>query len=186
MLWRLRPCSLPRRRGFPGLSSCRTGRACSSAATSIPGDFRIVIGERTNIQDNTRIRCEAGETAIGRDTTLGHNVRLASCRIGERALIGIGAVVAAGTIIEDGVMLAAGAVTLPGQTLEGGWLWAWPARAPAGEARRCQTRSDADHYRALLRLRRSLCPRAGKARGPLKLVRECFTWNGAGNFDRCA
>ena len=88
------------------------------------GEFRIVIGERTNIQDNTSIRCEAGETVIGRDTTLGHNVRLASCRIGERALIGIGAVVAAGTVVEDEVMLAAGATTLPGQTLESGWLWA--------------------------------------------------------------
>ena len=96
------------------------------------GDFRIVIGERTNIQDNTRIRCEAGETVIGRDTTLGHNVRLASCRIGERALIGIGAVVAAGTVVEDEVMLAAGATTLPGQTLESGWLWA------AGRRARCR------------------------------------------------
>ncbi len=93
------------------------------------GAFRIVIGERSNIQDNTRIACEAGDTVIGRDTTLGHNVRLASCQIGERALIGIGAVVAAGTIIEDEVMLAAGAVTQPGQTLESGWLWGGrPAR----------------------------------------------------------
>ena len=49
--------------------------------------------------------------------------------IGERALIGIGAVVAAGTIIEDEVMLAAGAVTLPGQTLESGWLWGGGPRA---------------------------------------------------------
>ena len=41
-----------------------------------------------------------------------------------------GSTVAEGTIIEDGVMLAAGAATLPGQTLESGWLWAcrpaWP------------------------------------------------------------
>ena len=36
------------------------------------GAFRIVIGERSNIQDNTRIACEDGETVIGRDTTLGH------------------------------------------------------------------------------------------------------------------
>ncbi len=114
------------------------------------GEFRIVIGERTNIQDNTSIRCEAGETVIGRDTTLGHNVRLASCRIGERALIGIGAVVAAGTVVEDEVMLAAGATTLPGQTLESGWLWAGrPARplSRLDDAKRGMMRTIIGHYR---------------------------------------
>jgi carbonic anhydrase/acetyltransferase-like protein (isoleucine patch superfamily) len=113
------------------------------------GEFRIVIGERSNIQDNTRIACEAGETVIGRDTTLGHNVRLSSCRIGERALIGIGAVLAAGTIVEDEVMLAAGAVTLPGQTLESGWLWGGrPARplARLDDAKRGVMRTIIGHY----------------------------------------
>ncbi len=113
------------------------------------GAFRIVIGERTNIQDNTRIACEAGDTVIGPDTTLGHNVRLASCRIGERALIGIGTVVAAGTIIEDEVMLAAGAVTLPGQRLESGWLWGGrPARplSRLDDAKRDVMRTIIGHY----------------------------------------
>ncbi len=113
------------------------------------GEFRIVIGERTNIQDNTRIHCEAGETVIGRDTTLGHNVRLASCRIGERALIGIGAVLAPGTIVEDEVMLAAGAATLPGQTLESGWLWAGrPARplSRLDDAKRGVMQTIVGHY----------------------------------------
>ena len=113
------------------------------------GEFRIAIGERTNIQDNTRIACEAGETVIGRDTTLGHNVRLSSCRIGERALIGIGAVLAAGTVVEDEAMLAAGAVTLPGQTLESGWLWGGrPARplSRLDDAKRGVMQSIVGHY----------------------------------------
>ncbi len=112
-------------------------------------EFRIAIGECSNIQDNTRIACEAGETVIGRDTTLGHNVRLSSCRIGERALIGIGAVLAAGTIAEDEVMLAAGAVTLPGQTLERGWLWGGrPARplSRLDDAKRGVMRTIIGHY----------------------------------------
>ena len=114
------------------------------------GAFRIVIGECTNIQDNTRIACEAGDTVVGRDTTLGHNVRLSSCRIGERALIGIGAVVAAGTTVEDEVMLAAGAVTLPGQTLESGWLWGGrPARplSRLDDAKRGVMATIIGHYR---------------------------------------
>ncbi len=113
------------------------------------GEFRIRIGERTNIQDNTYIRCEAGDTVIGRDTTLGHNVRLSSCSIGERALIGIGAIVAAGVAVEDDVMLAAGAVTQPGQRLESGWLWGGrPARALSrmNEAKRHVMQTIIGHY----------------------------------------
>ncbi len=89
----------------------------------------IAVGENTNIQDNTLIRCSSGGVIIGRDTTIGHNVRMSDCRIGERALIGIGCVLSAETIVEDGVLLAAGATTNAGQRLESGWLWGGrPAR----------------------------------------------------------
>lgn len=89
----------------------------------------IVVGADTNIQDNTVIRTRAEGVVIGRDTTVGHNVRISDSRIGARALIGIGARVAPGTVIADDVMLAAGATTDPGQLLEGGHLWGGrPAR----------------------------------------------------------
>jgi carbonic anhydrase/acetyltransferase-like protein (isoleucine patch superfamily) len=88
------------------------------------GEGEIVIGENTNIQDNTLIRCRPGmRFLIGPDATIGHNVTLGDCSIGARTLIGIGSVVANGTIIEDEVFLAAGAETTEGQVLEGGWLW---------------------------------------------------------------
>lgn len=97
------------------------------------GDGRIIVGENTNIQDNTVIACRGGDVVIGRDSTLGHNVRLlGACRIGERTLIGIGAVLAEGTVVEDDVLLGAGARTVPGQRIESGWLWGGdPARAIA-------------------------------------------------------
>lgn len=91
------------------------------------GEIRI--GLNTNIQDNTLIRCRPGKAfEIGPDSTIGHNVTLADCRIGQRALVGIGSVVAPGTVIEDDVLLAAGAHTTDGQVLEGGYLW---GRRPA-------------------------------------------------------
>lgn len=91
------------------------------------GEIRI--GLNTNIQDNTLIRCRPGKAfEIGPDSTIGHNVTLADCRIGQRALVGIGSVVAPGTIIDDDVLLAAGAHTSEGQVLESGYLW---GRRPA-------------------------------------------------------
>ena len=58
---RLRRPSSPKRRGFPARSSCKTGSSVFFGCDFDPGAFRIVIGERTNIQDNTRIRCEAAK-----------------------------------------------------------------------------------------------------------------------------
>lgn len=90
----------------------------------------IIIGDRSNVQDNSVLRCTPGaRLTIGRDATIGHNVTMADCTIGDRCLIGIGSVVAPGTIVEDDVFLAAGATTLPGQRLTAGQLWGGqPAR----------------------------------------------------------
>jgi carbonic anhydrase/acetyltransferase-like protein (isoleucine patch superfamily) len=113
------------------------------------GDYEITIGENTNIQDNTRILCSSGGTEIARNVTIGHNVLIHDCRIGERSLIGIGATVASGSIIEEEVLLAAGAVTLAGQTLESGWLWGGrPARplTRLDEDKRAMFATIIDHY----------------------------------------
>jgi carbonic anhydrase/acetyltransferase-like protein (isoleucine patch superfamily) len=114
------------------------------------GDGDIRIGENINIQDNTDIDCgSAGGFEIGPDSTIGHNVTLGACRIGARTLIGIGSVVAAGTIIEDDAFLAAGAATTEGQVLESGWLWGnRPARkiAPLDAAKRTLIRLTVEHY----------------------------------------
>lgn len=89
----------------------------------------IVVGTGTNIQDNTILKSRGEGIVIGREATIGHNVRLSDCRIGARSLIGIGCVVAPGTVIADDVLLAAGATTDPGQLLEAGHLWGGrPAR----------------------------------------------------------
>ena len=89
----------------------------------------ITIGADTNIQDNSVIRARGDGVVIGRETTVGHNVIMEDCRIGAHSLIGIGCVLAPGTVVADDVLLAAGAVTKPGQLLEGGHLWGGrPAR----------------------------------------------------------
>jgi carbonic anhydrase/acetyltransferase-like protein (isoleucine patch superfamily) len=94
------------------------------------GAAAISIGARTNIQDNTLIRCATAQgVSIGSDSVVGHNVMLHDCVIGDRSLIGIGSTVAAGTVVGDRVLLAAASRTSPGQVLESGWMYAGnPAR----------------------------------------------------------
>jgi carbonic anhydrase/acetyltransferase-like protein (isoleucine patch superfamily) len=107
------------------------GRVIAESSSSIwfsndfdAGSGTIVIGRRTNVQDNTVIRCSADGVTIGIDTTVGHNVTIEDCSIGSHCLIGIGSFVAQGTVVEDHVLLAASARTEPGQVLERGWLYA--------------------------------------------------------------
>ncbi|MCF4129202.1 gamma carbonic anhydrase family protein [Methylobacterium sp. SyP6R] len=90
----------------------------------------IVIGANVNVQDNCAIHTRADGLVIERDTTLGHNVTVGDGRIGPNCLIGMGARLGPGTVVEADVLLAAGSATDPGQVLEAGWLWGGrPARA---------------------------------------------------------
>ncbi len=100
----------------------------------------IVIADRSNVQDNSVLRCTPGaRMSLGRDTMIGHNVTMADCTIGDRCLIGIGSVIAPETVVENDVFLAAGASTLPGQVLTSDQLWGGqPARviAPLDQRKR--------------------------------------------------
>lgn len=109
----------------------------------------IAVGARSNVQDNTIIRADAGPVRIGDDVTVGHNVTIQSGTIGDRALIGIGSVLGPGTVVEDDVLLAGGSVTLPGQRLTADSMWAGrPARrlGPLDDAKRKIIAFGAAHY----------------------------------------
>lgn len=128
------------------------------------GAEAISIGENTNVQDNTSINAAEGPVLVGPGTTIGHNVHMRACRIGERALIGIGSDLGAGTVIDDDVLLAAGSMTTPQQHLERGWLWGGrPARpiARLDEARRTAMREIIGHYRAYAAAYRAAQQRLG-------------------------
>ncbi|HEY3586611.1 MAG TPA: gamma carbonic anhydrase family protein [Myxococcaceae bacterium] len=91
--------------------------------TVIRGDVNSIrIGSRTNIQDLTMIHVEKGThpTRLGDDVTVGHHVVVHGCTIGNRVLVGIGAVVLNGVIIEDDVFIAAGTLLTPGTHVPSG------------------------------------------------------------------
>ncbi len=77
---------------------------------------RILIGENTNIQDNSVLHTtEVLPLVIAENVVVGHNVNLHSCEIGEGSLIGIGAVVLDGAKIGKNSVVAAGALVPPGK-----------------------------------------------------------------------
>ena len=54
----------------------------------------IVIGEETNIQENCTVHVSRNmPVRIGNNVTVGHNEVIHSCTIGDRTLIGMGAVI---------------------------------------------------------------------------------------------
>lgn len=98
----------------------------------VAGDGRIIIGERTNVQDNSILVTDAarGELRIGAGVTVGHNVRIGAAVIEDDALIGMGSQVGDGVVVEAGGCVAARALVLPGTVVKTGWIWAGrPARA---------------------------------------------------------
>lgn len=102
---------------------------------------KIIVGARTSIQDNTVVHVTHDgpytpggvPTIIGDDVTVGHSVTLHACTIGNRVLIGMGAIVLDRVVIEDDVMVAAGSLVSPGKRLKSGWLYKGSPAAPARE-----------------------------------------------------
>ncbi|WP_417225747.1 gamma carbonic anhydrase family protein [Amphritea sp.] len=100
--------------------------------TVIRGDMhRIRIGDRTSVQDGSVLHItHAGPfnpdgfpLLIGDDVTIGHQAMLHGCTIGNRVLVGMGAMVMDGAIVEDEVIIGAGSLVPPGKTLKSGHLY---------------------------------------------------------------
>lgn len=105
------------------------------------GDVNYIrIGARTNVQDGTVLhlsRPSKGKPAgspliIGEDVTVGHKVMLHGCRLGNRILIGMGAIVMDDVVVEDDVIIGAGSLVPPGKHLQSGYLY---VGSPAKQAR---------------------------------------------------
>jgi len=96
------------------IGDVKIGKQCSIwFNTTLRGDVMpIVIGDETNIQDNSVIhgtykKCGA---VIGNKVTVGHSVILHGCRIGDLVLIGMGSVVMDQAEIPEKSIVAAGSL----------------------------------------------------------------------------
>lgn len=91
--------------------------------TVVRGDVNSIrIGRRTNIQDLSMVHVEKGThpVRIGDDVTVGHRVVLHGCTVGNRVLVGIGAILLNGVVIEDEAFIAAGSLLIPGTHVPSG------------------------------------------------------------------
>ncbi|WP_239482252.1 gamma carbonic anhydrase family protein [Pseudomonas insulae] len=100
--------------------------------TVIRGDMhRIRIGARTSVQDGSVLHItHAGPfnpdgfpLTIGDEVTIGHQVTLHGCTLGNRILVGMGSIVMDGAVVEDEVVIGAGSLVPPGKRLESGFLY---------------------------------------------------------------
>ncbi|MDN3638020.1 gamma carbonic anhydrase family protein [Simiduia curdlanivorans] len=107
----------------------------------IRGDMhRIRIGKRTSVQDGAVLHithagpfnADGWPLTIGDDVTIGHGAMLHGCTLGNRILVGIGATILDGAIVEDEVVIGAGTLVPPGKRLESGFMY---MGAPARQAR---------------------------------------------------
>ena len=79
----------------------------------IRGDMgKIVIGDRTNVQDNAVVHAN-GDIIIGTDNTLGHAVTFHGSKLGNHCLIGNNSTVSEGVEIGDFCVVAAGGAVAP-------------------------------------------------------------------------
>ncbi len=72
-------------------------------------DGRVVVGDNTNIQDNSVVHTDE-ELIIGSGVTIGHNAIVHCKKIGDNVMFGMGAIALSGSEIGDNSVLGAGAL----------------------------------------------------------------------------
>jgi len=89
---------------------------------TLRGDTATIhIGEGSNIQDGSVVHADHGmPVTVGRHVTVGHQVMLHGCTIGDGSLIGIAAVVLNGAKIGKHCLVGAGALVTEGKEFPDG------------------------------------------------------------------
>lgn len=99
----------------------------------IRGDMHSIrVGAKTSIQDGSILHIthaskfypDGFPLTLGEEITVGHRAVLHGCTLGNRILVGMGAIIMDGAVVEDEVIIAAGALVPPGKHLASGYVYA--------------------------------------------------------------
>lgn len=91
----------------------------------VRGDVNTIrIGNRTNVQDHSCLHVTRVKSPlkIGDEVTIGHRVTLHGCTVGNRVLLGMGAIVLDDAEIGDDCIIGAGALVTKGTKIPSGSL----------------------------------------------------------------
>jgi len=86
---------------------------------------QVVIGDKTNIQDLSCIHVELGDNGgvtIGKCVTIGHGAIIHGCDIGDRSVIGMGAIIQDYATVEEECLIGAGTVVTSGTVIPKGCM----------------------------------------------------------------
>ncbi|PNW75188.1 hypothetical protein CHLRE_12g516450v5 [Chlamydomonas reinhardtii] len=109
----------------------------------VRGDFQpVVVGSNSNIQDAAYVGATSefsGPVTIGDNVSVGHGAVLKGCTVGDNVLIGMNSIISEHAEIQSGAVIAAGSYVEEGTTVPSGEVWAGsPAKklrdVRAGEA----------------------------------------------------
>src|ERR1700752_1006512 len=136
------------------------GRATVWYGAVLRADFDYIeVGAESSIQDNAVLHCAEGvPTIVGSRVTVGHGALLEGCTIGDETVVGMGSIVLHHAHVGVGAMLAAGTVVPERATIAPSVLAAGvPAREkkPLGGAGEGGTHIAADGYQGV----HERCPR---------------------------
>ncbi|HVV01576.1 MAG TPA: gamma carbonic anhydrase family protein [Verrucomicrobiae bacterium] len=86
------------------------------------GDInRIVVGDHTNIQDNAVVHlADEFPCVLGDYVTIGHSAIVHACTVGDEVLVGMGATILDGAVIEDQCLIGAHALVTQGTRIPAG------------------------------------------------------------------
>ncbi len=114
------------------IGDVRIGEDCSIwYGAVLRGDVNpIIIGDRVNIQDGAVLHTlhKKSVVEIGNDVSVGHNAIIHGAKVGNRVLVGMGAILMDNSVIPDNTIIAAGAVVLSNSILEPGVYAGIPAK----------------------------------------------------------
>lgn len=164
----MNPEKLPRGREIPTIDSSvylAEGAVCAGNVQIGPdssvwfhavlrADFdAIQIGARSNVQDGCILHTDPGHPIrIGDEVSIGHGAILHGCTVGDRTVIGMGAIVLNGAVIGKDCLIGAGAL-VTGRTVipDGSLAFGNPAKVirPLTEEELTGNRQNAAAYAAL-------------------------------------
>jgi carbonic anhydrase/acetyltransferase-like protein (isoleucine patch superfamily) len=129
---------------------------------------RIEIGDMSNVQDGCIAHADLGLPVIlGSGVSVGHRALLHGCRVGDGALIGMGAILLNGSVVGAQALVAAGTVVREGFEVPPGCLVAGSpgqVKRELADEERQRLRRTTDHYLALSQ--RHAAAIAAKSAGP--------------------